>query len=145
MWALGNELPLQDPILVPLLNDYMGYARVYTKQRWDRVIPATHAVVDLPFSYDYLAKNLDVDIFSTNAGYRGFGFSDLWDGNVYQNFSGWRNLSLQYNKPVFISEVGWHSLDNAITNEVPNWFNQIYQSLMPHVGKCIFVDKQVFN
>ena len=76
MWALGNELPL-DNTLVGLLNDYMGYARVYTKQKWNRVLPCTHAVVDLPPSYDWLARDLDVDVFSTNAGYRGFGFSDL--------------------------------------------------------------------
>lgn len=76
MWALGNELPLDDQ-LIALLNDYMGFARVYTKQKWNRFIPCTHAVVDLPTSYDKLARELDVDIFSTNAGYRGFGFSDL--------------------------------------------------------------------
>jgi hypothetical protein len=76
MWALGNELPLDDQ-LIGLLNDFMNYARNYTKQKWDRFIPCTHAVVDLPPSYDKLARDLAVDIFSTNAGYRGFGFSDL--------------------------------------------------------------------
>ena len=76
MWALGNELPLDD-FLIGLLNKYMNYTRQYTLDRWNRSLPLTHAVVDLPTSYDKLARELDVDVFSTNAGYRGFGFSDL--------------------------------------------------------------------
>ncbi len=76
MWALGNELPLGDQ-LIGTVNKYMNYARQYTYTKWNRVLPVTHAVVDLPPSYDHLAQYLDVDVFSTNAGYRGLGFQDL--------------------------------------------------------------------
>jgi hypothetical protein len=86
MWALGNELPLDDH-LIGIVNKYINYGRYYTYQKWNRVIPVTHAVVDLPPSYDHLAQYLNVDVFSSNAGYRGLGFQDLvkifYFGNAY--------------------------------------------------------------
>jgi hypothetical protein len=76
MWAIGNELPLDDK-LIGTINKYANYARYYTWQKWNRFIPVTHCVVDNPPSYDHLAQYLAVDVFSTNAGYRGLGFQDL--------------------------------------------------------------------
>ena len=52
----------------------MNYIREYTQQKWNRFVPVTAAVVDIPSSYDNLMKNLHVDIFSSNAGYRGYDF-----------------------------------------------------------------------
>ena len=76
MFALGNELPLDDN-LIAILNKYIAYSKSYLQQKWGRVVPITHAVVDLPPSYDHLAATLNVDVFSSNAGYRGLGFQDL--------------------------------------------------------------------
>jgi len=132
MWTFGNELPL-DQHLVAKLNEYMSYARMYTWSKWNRFVPVSHAVVDNPPSYDWLAASLKVDIFSTNAGYRGLGFQDLWSGNPRVGFSGWAALSQRYNVPVFISEIGWMSLDNTITHQIPTWFNQKWKSLLENV------------
>jgi hypothetical protein len=76
MFALGNELPLDDN-LIGILNKYIAYSKSYMQQKWNRSVPITHAVVDLPTSYDHLAKTLNVDVFSSNAGYRGLGFQDF--------------------------------------------------------------------
>jgi len=160
MWTLGNELPLNanNSALVATLNQRIQFARNYTLYKWNRFIPITVAVVDDPTSYhilesgmnwllsheldfesnsyNYLVGALDVDVFTTNAGYRGFTYSDLWSGNG-QDFEGLYKLSCQYNKPVFIGEIGWHYLDNA-TAEFPNWFNQNWQDLVNHIDQgCI--------
>ena len=120
MWNFSNELPLAaDASLVDLLNKYMVYIKEYTMQKWNRFIPVTVAVVDLPDSYDSLMANLDVDIFSSNAGYRGLTFQDLWIGNN-RDFSGFANLTKDYNKPLFIAEIGWHQVNNEYTNQVPS-------------------------
>lgn len=75
MWNFSNELPLDvNPDLVELLNKYIRYIKEYTTQKWNRFVPVTVAVVDIPSSYDNLMKTLEVDIFSTNAGYRGVDF-----------------------------------------------------------------------
>jgi hypothetical protein len=70
-----------------------------------------------------------VDVFSANAGYRGVSFSDIWTGNPSQNFSGWQNLSKMYNKPLFISEVGWmqsnYSINKAIPGKVIGYWRSI--------------------
>ena len=64
-------------------------------------------MVDDPFTYNNLYPELDVDVFSTNAGYRGLGFSDLWDGSQTPGFSGLGTLARQTGKPNFVSEIGW--------------------------------------
>jgi len=104
--------------------------------RWNRVILITSAVVDLPNSYDHLAQVLDVDVFTTNAGYRGISFTDLWSGNSVTK--GWFALSCQYNKPVFIGEIGWQDMNNDIMSSIPNWFNQIWLDAINHIDQgCI--------
>ena len=75
MWNFSNELPLDtNPEIVEMLNKYMKYIKEYQAQKWNRYVPVTAAVVDIPSSYDHLMATLDVDIFSTNAGYRGVDF-----------------------------------------------------------------------
>jgi hypothetical protein len=81
MWNFGNELPLGDQ-LIDRLNTHMDFIRTYTYAKWNRTIPVTLAVVDNPFSYEKLYNVLRVDVFSTNAGYRGLGFS----GNFLKHF-----------------------------------------------------------
>jgi hypothetical protein len=120
MWNFSNELPLSsDASLVQLLNKYIGYIRSYTFQKWNRFVPITAAVVDIPSAYNSLVAELDVDIFSSNAGYRGLDFQDLWSGDRTPGFSGFANLSREYNKPLFVSEIGWHQLNNSVTNTIP--------------------------
>jgi len=144
MWNFSNELDLaNDPGLVSLLNKYMDFIRNYTMSKWNRFIPVTAAVVDIPTSYDNLMATLNVDIFSTNAGYRGTDFQDLWTGEFTEGFSGFSVLSAQYNKPVFIAELGWHQLNSETNYAIPNWFNQIWKDLVNHVdegciGGCFF-------
>ena len=75
MWNFSNELPIyENPSLVDMLNSYIRYIIEYTAQRWNRYVPVTVAVVDIPASYDNLMARLEVDVFSTNAGYRGYDF-----------------------------------------------------------------------
>jgi hypothetical protein len=120
MWNFGNELPLaNDPSLVALLNKYISYIRSYTVQKWNRYIPISVAVVDVSSSYDKLVPDLDVDIFSTNAGYRGVDFQDLWSGDRTTGFSGFAALSRTYNKPMLVSEIGWHQINNSVTQTMP--------------------------
>jgi hypothetical protein len=118
--TFSNELPLSsDASLVALLNKYIAYIKQYTQQKWGRSIPVTSAVVDIPTSYDTLMANLNVDVFSSNAGYRGTNFQDLWTGANTTGFSGFAKLSKTYNKPLFISEIGWHTENNAIDYAIP--------------------------
>jgi hypothetical protein len=106
--------------LVTLLNKYISYIRNYTLERWGRKVPVTSAVVDIPTSYNTLMETLDVDVFSSNAGYRGLNFQDLWTGAQTPGFSGFYNLSIQYNKPLFISEIGWQAANNSIDYSIPS-------------------------
>lgn len=136
MWAFGNELNMMDPAMVDLINYYTGFIKQYTQQKWNRKVPVTCAVVDLPHSYDMLAERLHVDVFTTNAGYRGVTFTDLWNGNPVTK--GWHHLSCQFNKPVFIGEMGWLSENNAINYQIPNWFNQMWRDLVHNIDRgCI--------
>jgi len=139
MYTLGNELPLSsDPSILALVNEYIGFARSYMMLKWGRVVPLTSAVVDLPTSYAYLAENLDVDVFTTNAGYRGISFVDLWSGSSLGTYPGWYQLSCQYNIPVFIGEIGWQDADNTIMESIPNWFNQIWLDGINHIDQgCV--------
>jgi hypothetical protein len=153
MWSFSNELPLAtDESLVTLLNKYIPYIRTYTTQKWNRFIPVTAAVIDIPSSYNHLVSTLDVDVFSSNAGYRGLDFSDLWTGAATPGFDGFANLSREFNKPLLVSEIGWHQLNNTVTHAIPSnsvffppfltafpdWFNQIYKDLVIHIDAgCI--------
>jgi hypothetical protein len=79
---MGNELNLflhQERI--PYLNDWFNYVRNYTFATFHRIVPVTHAIEDNPPSYDLLVKELQVDVFTSNCGYRGFTFGNLWDGD----------------------------------------------------------------
>ena len=101
------------------------------QQKWGRTVPIISAVVDLPDSYQYLSQALDVDIFATNAGYRGLDFQDFWSGSA--TWPGWFNLSCTTGKPVFIGEMGWLSLNNSVDSQIPNWFNQQWKSLIENI------------
>eukprot|EP01119_Soliformovum_irregulare_P010507 TRINITY_DN2594_c0_g2_i1.p2 TRINITY_DN2594_c0_g2~~TRINITY_DN2594_c0_g2_i1.p2 ORF type:complete len:480 (-),score=117.42 TRINITY_DN2594_c0_g2_i1:2849-4288(-) len=144
MYMLGNELGLQLPgdnegwtdQLQNIVNNYINFARDYQLRRWGRFIPMTSAVVDYPSLYESQAAGMDVDVFTTNAGYRGLGFSGLWEGD--NTFPGWLTLSCQYNKPVFIGEWGYESTNNQINYAQPNWFNQKYSALVEKIDMgCI--------
>ena len=107
MWVIGNELPLQETGLVARLNNLMDFVRNYTFATWQRIIPVTIAVADDPTTYENLMSTLKVDVFSSNAGYRGNTFQDLWSGS--SSYPGFSQLTQTYNKPLFISEIGWSS------------------------------------
>jgi hypothetical protein len=123
MWIVGNELPLYtDKNLLALVNKYMGVVRTRQQALWNRRIPVSHAVMDLPVQYSYMMQNLDVDIFVTNAGYRDVYMEPLWDGEG--EFPGFTALSKQYNKALLIGEMGMHQNGDEITQARPDWFNQ---------------------
>jgi len=131
MFSVGNELPiLADVPLRDKLNQYIAYARNYTYAKWGRTIPITHAMNDDPFSYDTIYQKLDVDVMSTNAGYRGEGFQDLWEGGLTPGFSGLGNLSRRYNKPNFVAEIGWIQINGTDTATRPGWFNNKWKDLI---------------
>lgn len=109
MWLIGNEMGLvsskagataQDPPIVTLDTDFisrinrlMQYARDYQLQKWNRVIPVSTAIIDFPASYMPLSTALQVDVFVSNAGYRGLSFFSLFEGETFFNFIGWKKLS----------------------------------------------------
>jgi len=133
MYTLGNELNLAgDANLLALVNHYIGFAKNYSMTKWGRSIPITHAIVDNPSTYDNLFANLNVDVFTSNAGYRGLGFSDLWSGSQVVNFSGLGVLSQRYNKPNFIGEFGWEQINGSQTADPINagWFNLKWKDLI---------------
>jgi hypothetical protein len=134
MYTLGNELPLfQDANLLAQVNHYIAYSRGYSMAKWGRSIPITHAIVDNPGSYNTLFATLDVDVFTSNAGYRGLGFQDLWDGSQSGGiFDGLGNLSVKYGKPNFIGEIGWEQLNGTQTSQPINagWFNLKWKDLI---------------
>jgi len=135
MFGFGNELPVYGDggTLVASLNQQMAYIRQYQQQKFNRTIPITNCVVDYPASYNTLVETFDVDVFCTNAGYRGYGFSDLWTGSAVTNFSGMWSLGCANQKPIMIGEMGWMSVDNQITEEVPDWFNQQLGALVASI------------
>jgi len=131
MFTVGNEWPIStDDNLRNKLNQYIAFARNYTFTKWGRKIPITHAMNDDPFIYEAIYQELDVDVMSTNAGYRGEGFQDLWDGSQTPGFSGLGHLSTQYNKPNFISEIGWIQINGSDTATRPGWFNNKWKDLI---------------
>jgi len=145
MWQFGNELPLTDPSLGPgiiaKLNHFFDYARTYTWIKWVRHVPISIALVDLPSGYNQLVRDLKTDIVTTNAGYRGPGYSDLWTGNSGQNFDGLHKLSCQYGKPVWIGEIGQHSSDGFFS--MNEWFPQNWDALIQNykngaIGGALF-------
>jgi hypothetical protein len=131
MFSVGNEWPIaSDASLLAKLNHFIAFARNYTMTKWGRKIPVTHALNDDPFAYNEIYAGLDVDVMSTNAGYRGEGFQDLWSGDQTPGFSGLGNLSRQYSIPNFISEMGWIQINGTQTASLPGWFNLKWQSLI---------------
>merc|ERR1712137_686727 len=72
MWQFGNELPLTvtdnnlGPTLIAKLNHFFDYARTYTWIRWQRILPISVALVDLPSAYNELVRDLKTDIVTTN-------------------------------------------------------------------------------
>lgn len=70
MYTLGNELGMmsESTSFVNNLNSLFAYARGYSLYKWNRFIPITSAIVDLPSSYVPLFQMMDVDVFTTNAG-----------------------------------------------------------------------------
>jgi hypothetical protein len=134
MFTVGNELNLYgNSELLQKVNNYIEFSRNYLMTKWGRSIPFTHAIVDNPPSYETLYANLNVDIFTSNAGYRGLGFGDLWDGSQSAGvFEGLGPLSVRYNKPNFIGEIGWEQVNGSETSESINagWFNKKWKDLI---------------
>jgi hypothetical protein len=94
VWQFGNELPLYgDASLIATMNHYFNYVRNYTLQKWQRIVPVSCALVDYPASYNTLVEQMQVDVITTNAGYRGYDYSTLWSGDTSTNFAGLYALS----------------------------------------------------
>jgi hypothetical protein len=132
MWIMGNEFNLfsnQDKI--PFLNYWFDYVRNYTFATFQRTLPVTHAIEDYPPSYELLVKELHVDVFTSNCGYRGFTFGNLWDGDG-ASFPGWKNLSKTFNKPLLIGEEGFPG-DWTVNYKFPTWFNSQWEDLVHHI------------
>jgi len=146
MWAMGNELNFKkNPDMLSFINKHLGMIRNVTLDLHGRVVPVTSAVVDDPEIYDELVPVLDVDVFTTNAGYRGpDGFGTLWAGDPLLNFSGFMNLTSLYNKPLLIGEQGFPA-DKNVNYAYPNWFNKQWKDLMDHVDSSSVVGSVFFE
>eukprot|EP01122_Echinamoeba_exundans_P013455 TRINITY_DN5882_c0_g2_i1.p2 TRINITY_DN5882_c0_g2~~TRINITY_DN5882_c0_g2_i1.p2 ORF type:complete len:364 (-),score=74.65 TRINITY_DN5882_c0_g2_i1:1305-2396(-) len=136
LWVFGNELDFASPKNVQLrsqLNAKMKFIREYTLAKWNRVVPVTSCVIDIPVLYDALVETLDVDIFCPNAGYRGGSLTDLFSGNASQRFSGFRKLSGESGLPVLIGEMGFLSVNDSINAIQPTWFNRLWKDVLDSV------------
>jgi len=132
MWCIGNELGLyMKPELRKTVNKAIRKVREYTLQKWNRIIPITTSEIDLPPSYVPLAAEMEVDVFTANAGYRDVFIGQLWDAdpNPQNNFPGWATLSKKWDLPVLIGEFGMHDADLQ-TQGRPDWVNQQWQSIV---------------
>ena len=84
MWVMGNEIDIASEnraFMRKRINDSIKFARQYTLQKWNRSVPLTTCVVDVPETYDMLAVEMDVEVFCANAGYRSDSLTDLFSGN----------------------------------------------------------------
>jgi hypothetical protein len=134
MWVVGNELGLYSkPDLRKIVQKMIVKVREYTLQKWNRVIPVTTCEVDLPQSYNLLSDELDVDLFMTNAGYRDVYLNSLWAPDLNNNFTGWKQKSLDTGMPVLIGEFGMHDQDTQ-TAARPDWVNQQYKSIVQYIN-----------
>jgi len=151
MWCIGNEMDIiNDAGLRETVNAKIARIRRRTYEIHGRKIPVTSAVVDYPEKYEFMVQNLDVDVFTTNAGYRDIYMDPLWAGETITRsdgttfvFKGWKTLSKEYNKPLFVGEIGMHQLDDERTKELPDWFNQQWKAMVNHIndgciGACFF-------
>lgn len=141
MWAVGNELSLEDPSkneLLATVNRMMNLARTYTLEKWGRILPSTHCGADYPESYEFLSENLDVDLFCSNAGYRSDSLTNLFSGDESKGIPGWDYLTNKTGKPLLIGEVGWLSVNNTAHRDNPDWFNKVWKDTLDHVEQgCI--------
>jgi len=109
MYQFGNELQFlnNDQSYVTKINGYLSHARSYQLQRWGRALPVSTALIDYPPYYNTLVPALDMDIITTNAGYRGYNFQNLWSGSG-TSFIGLKALSCMTGRPTMIGEMGVH-------------------------------------
>jgi hypothetical protein len=141
MWCLGNEIEVdKKPDLLAIINDKIDVIHQKMKSIHNRFVPVTHAVIDDPTTYEQLAADLKVDVFTTNAGYRDVVLAPLWDGETINGvtFEGWTKLSKKINKPIFLGEIGMHQENNQINKDRPDWFNQQWKAIVEHIDDgCI--------
>ncbi len=84
------------------------------------------AVVDLPEAYNDLTSQLSVDVFTSNAGYRGTDRANndlLWSGTT--GFDGFKALSCKHGTPLLLGEIGWHQIGDTQDQADPLWINRI--------------------
>jgi hypothetical protein len=138
MWVIGNELGLYSkPDLRATVNTMIDYIKSYMLTKWNRVIPVTTTEVDLPESFATLSKELKVDIFSFNAGYRDIYMNTLWLPDESTKFAGWRSVSRSTGKPILIGEFGLHNAQD-VEKTRPDWANQQYKTIVTAMGDgCI--------
>jgi len=134
MYQFGNELQFlnngQD--YVTKINSYLSHARSYQLSRWGRALPVSTALIDYPPYYNTLVPALDMDIITTNAGYRGFNFQNLWSGGS-TSFIGLKALSCQTGRPTLIGEMGVHVGQASSTQfNVPSIFPSMMSDIIAH-------------
>jgi hypothetical protein len=133
MWVVGNELGLNEkPELLARVNKMMNKVRTYTYERWNRILPVTTCVTDLPSSYDMLVANLEVDLFMSNAGYRYIYMESLWQPDPNNHFIGWAAMSAQSGLPLLVGEFGMPNQDQ-VTLQIPDWINQQYKAIVEYM------------
>ncbi|PRP86331.1 putative 1,3-beta-glucanosyltransferase [Planoprotostelium fungivorum] len=134
MYQFGNELQFlnNDNSYVDKVNTYLDHAKNYQIQRWGRSIPVSTALIDYPPYYNSLVPALKVDVITTNAGYRGFDFQNLWSGGG-SSFLGLKTLSCLTGKPVLIGEMGVHSHQSSSAQfDVAQAFPRMTSDLVVH-------------
>ncbi len=129
MYLVGNEINVcGDTEIRDIINKQMDRVRYYQLTRWNRFIPVSTTLVDLPNCYETLFQELHVDIMSTNAGYRDLNHKPLWEGEGV--FPGMTTLTRRYNKPIWIPEFGMHQVNNSVNYARPYWWNGTWKEII---------------
>ncbi|PRP81615.1 hypothetical protein PROFUN_01122 [Planoprotostelium fungivorum] len=125
LYTFGNELQFssRDQAYIDKINSFIDYARSYQNTKWNRKIPFTVALIDIPNWYSTLVNGLHHDIVTTNAGYRGFDFTDLWSSHLY-------GLSCDTGIPTLIGEMGIHQ--DTPQFDTPDWFPKMWGDIIAH-------------
>lgn len=129
-YMVGNELDFRSkPDLLALVNRLMRKVRRYTMEYWNRIVPASTALIDKPSEFNWAIRELDVDFFTVNV-FRSLGMQQLFEPDG--DFMGWSQASKRYNLPLLLGEFGEH-FQATLTSQVPDWFNQQWKTIVDHV------------
>lgn len=124
MADLGSNKELRDRV-----DWCMFYARKYMSHRHGRRVPLTTVMVDVPSHFATIARQVQVDLFMANVGFRGLNLNPVFDGDG-GSFPGFAALNRQYDRPLVVGEWGMYNADRQAS---PEWVNVVWKEIVEHL------------